>query len=482
MLFNSLEYLLFLPTVAMIYFALPHKHRWILLLTASYFFYMSWRPDFAVLIIASTGIDYLAGIKMGAIAEKAKRKKWLYLSLFVNLGMLCSFKYLGFLNETLRDVFGLFGHEYPVGHFDILLPIGISYYTFQTLSYTIDVYRGNKTPEKHFGIFATYVAFFPQLIGGPIETSTRFLPQFFDKHVHNWRRTVEGIKLIVWGLFKKMVIADNVALLVDATWANAEAFTGPIWILAMVGIVIQIYADCSAYADIAIGSARIFGFRLTDNFRRPYLSTTMGKLWKRWHISLIEWIYEYIRTPLYANAKTAFRRNLYIYVIFIIIALWHEAGWSMVVFGILHATYLLIHYLTKTPREKLVKLLRLDKAPILKKNIDILIVMILWTFGGIFFRSHSISDAWHITTHMFDSTPVMPYLDAINQFNAANVIAVIGGCILVWWFERNDKVDLRHPFSHIKSSFVRGALYFAIIFTLIVFEVNVTTPFYYLQY
>ena len=183
MLFNSLEYLIFLPTVAVLYFALPHKVRWVLLLAASYFFYMSWRPDFAVLILISTGIDYYAGLQMGKQEEKAKRKKWLYLSLFVNLGMLCSFKYLDFLNETVRDVFGIFGHEYPVGHFDILLPIGISYYTFQTLSYTIDVYRGNKKAEKHFGIFATYVAFFPQLVGGPIETSTRFLPQFFDKHV-----------------------------------------------------------------------------------------------------------------------------------------------------------------------------------------------------------------------------------------------------------------------------------------------------------
>ena len=297
-----------------------------------------------------------------------------------------------------------------------------------------------------------------------------------------WRRAVEGIKLIVWGLFKKMVIADNVALLVDATWANAEAYSGPIWILAILGIVIQVYADCSAYADIAIGSARIFGFRLTDNFQRPYFATTIGKLWKRWHISLIDWIYEYIRKPLYETAKTTFRRNVYIYVIFIIIALWHEAGWSMVIFGIIHATFLLLHYLTKNPREKLVAALRLERVPWLKRNIDITIVMLMWCFGGIFFRSHSISDAWHITTHMFDDVAIMPYLNEMSQFNASNIIAVIGGCILVWWFERNEKVDLRHPFSHINSPIARGALYFVIVFTLIVFEVNITTPFYYLQY
>ena len=371
MLFNSLEYLLFLPLVAIIYFVVNHRYRWVVLLIASYIFYISWRVDYAALILFSTCIDYWAGLKMASKLDKKSRKPFLYLSLLANLGLLFSFKYLSFFNESLRTLLGWTDIEYPIDEFSILLPVGISFYTFQTLSYTIDVYRGNKTAEKHFGIFALYVSFFPQLVAGPIERSTTFLPQFYIKHFVDWQRIIDGVKLIVWGLFKKMVIGDNLAIFVAYVYGSPDAYSGNILILATLAFTVQVYADGSGYTDIAIGSAKVLGFKLSDNYNRPFFATSIARLWRRWHITLTTWINDYFYTPLNNRTKTKTGRYRNIVIVMVVVGLWHGAGWQFVFFGLLHAANIILFRATTKQREQLNQWLGLNNRPLLKRNLGI---------------------------------------------------------------------------------------------------------------
>jgi len=299
MLFNSLEFLIFLPIVIIVYYILPHKFRWVLLLAASYYFYMAWNPKYIVLIVISTLVDYFAAILMEKQKNKARRKVFLLISLFANLGLLFLFKYFNFANGTMGRIFNLFADKpYPIGSLSLLLPIGISFYTFQTLSYTIDVYRGTRKPERHFGYFALFVTFFPQLVAGPIERSDRLIPQLKIKHKLNYNSTVEALLRIAWGFFKKVVIADRIAVIVNSVYNDLGSFSSIHYIIATVGFAIQIYCDFSAYSDIAIGSAKILGINLMENFKMPYFSASISEFWSRWHISLSTWFKDYLYIPL----------------------------------------------------------------------------------------------------------------------------------------------------------------------------------------
>jgi len=299
MLFNSLHFLVFFPVVVIIYFLLPHRFRWILLLLSSYYFYMSWEPEYVLLIMVSTLIDYFAGLKIGETDDRVKRKKFLYASLIVNLGLLFTFKYFNFFSDNLRAFFDLISLPVDTPTLKLLLPVGISFYTFQTMSYSIDVYRGKIKPEKHLGIFAVYVSFFPQLVAGPIERAGNLLPQFFEKKDYNFERISGGLKLMIWGFFKKLVIADRVAVVVDQVFNNVTDYSGIPILLAVFFFSIQVYCDFSAYSDIAIGGAKIMGYDLMTNFRRPYFSRSIAEFWRRWHISLSTWFQDYVFTPLY---------------------------------------------------------------------------------------------------------------------------------------------------------------------------------------
>ncbi|WBW98640.1 MBOAT family O-acyltransferase [Oceanirhabdus sp. W0125-5] len=418
MLFNSFEFFIFFPLVTIAYFIIPHKYRWALLLGASYYFYMVLKPEYIILIIISTVIDYFASIMMEKQDDKKKRKKFLYLSLVSNLGLLFFFKYFNFFNDSIRAVVELFNLQYSIRSFDIFLPMGISFYTFQTLSYTIDVYRGRRKAERNFGIFALYVTFFPQLVAGPIERSDRLLPQFYEKHEFDYDRVVSGLRRMLWGFFKKMVIADKIAVIVDKVYDSPQGYSGFPLILATVCFAIQIYCDFSGYSDIAIGSARILGFNLMENFKTPYFSKSISEFWKRWHISLSSWFKDYVYIPLGGNKVKIGRVYFNLFITFLISGLWHGTNWTFVIWGALHGVYLIIGRMTKPVKNIIFRSLRLDKIPVLNVihgMIQRIITFSLVCYGWIFFRGNSINDAMYISKNIFKNLGDMKSLTYIKN-------------------------------------------------------------------
>jgi len=403
MLFNSLHFLFFFPIVVGIYFAIPYRFRWVLLLIASYYFYMCWKIEYILLIIISTLIDYFAGLKMGEKQDKKERKKYLILSLLTNLGLLFAFKYFNFFNNSIRESFAYLNITYHIPSLKLLLPVGISFYTFQTLSYSFDVYRGKRKPEKHLGIFALYVAFFPQLVAGPIERSTHLIPQFYENYDFDYTRVTNGLKLMLWGFFKKLVIADRLAVLVNQIYNNPTDYSGLPLIIATYFFAFQIYCDFSGYSDIAIGASQVMGFKLMDNFNRPYFSKSISEFWKRWHLSLSTWFKDYLYIPLGGNQVSKYRLYSNILVVFLVSGLWHGANWTFIFWGALHGIYLVSSIKTISFRNKICKLFYLDKFPHLHKYFKILVTFHLVLFGWIFFRANSINEAYYIVTHLFSN-------------------------------------------------------------------------------
>lgn len=482
MLFNSLSYWIFLPVIVFFYFILKHKYRWVLLLTASYFFYASWNINFIIFILISTLVDFWAGLKMGSLPNKSDRKIYLYISLLVNLGMLFFFKYLGFFNEIIRSFFGLFEANYPIDPLNILLPLGISFYTFQTLSYTIDVYQGDRKPETHLGIFALYVSFFPQLVSGPIERSKNFLPQLHKPTFLNWQRIVDSGKLIVWGLFKKMVLADHLAIFIQNVYGTPEEYSGNVMLLAMFSVSIQIYCDFSGYTDIAIGSARLFGINLSNNFDRPLFASSMSSLWAKWHISLTRWIRDYMALPLRKVLQSKSKNYLLFYILFISIGLWHGASWQFAIFGFLHATYLSVEQFTLPLRKNISRITGLDNYPKIKNGIGVAITFTLFSFSGIFFAHDNFSKSIYIVSNLFTGGDVIPYLSKMNFFYPSNIFIIFSSLLIFWWIEFNNKNDLRNPFSKINNIVLRWATYFIVVFYIFVFKVNENMEFFYFQF
>jgi len=482
MTFTSIEYLFFLPLVVLIYFLLPSKRRWIILLIASYFFYAYWNASLLILIIISTLVDYWAGLRMADKLNKTERKPYLYISLLINLGMLFFFKYFSFCNEVVRNLFTIFEYSYTVREFDILLPVGISFYTFQTLSYTIDVYRGDKKPESHLGIFALYVSFFPQLVAGPIERSTFFLPQFYKKYQFELKRMLEASKLIVWGLFKKMVIGDNLALIVNEVYGNSSGQSSEMLIVATYAFTIQVYCDFSGYTDIAIGSAKLFGFELSDNFRKPFFASNISEFWRRWHISLTQWIGDYVYRPLLAKFKSKLASYIILYIVLIAIGVWHGAGGQFVLFGFLHATYLAIRRLIKPMNvslKNIVQSLRLEKVQAFLGSI--------WTFhlvvfSLICFASNSISESFTVMKTIFQSSNYEGSFAYLNSFQFSNLLIVSCSLLLVFLIELTNKLNLRTPFGSIKNITLRWSIYLFIVFSLLIFKVGDKPEFYYFQF
>ena len=400
MLFNSLQFLIFFPIVVSIFFLLPQKRRWILLLIASYYFYMCWKVEYIVLIIASTLIDYFVAQKMAALKEKVKRKKWLLISLFSNLGILFGFKYFNFVNANVQALFDNFNIFYGVPAFDVLLPVGISFYTFQTLSYTIDVYNGETPVQNHLGIFAVYVSFFPQLVAGPIERSRHLLPQFYVEHKFSYDRVKYGLQQMLWGFFKKVVIADRLAIVVDGVYNNLDNYSGFSLVVATFFFAFQIYCDFSGYTDIAIGSARVMGFELIDNFKRPYFSKSISEFWKRWHISLSTWFRDYLYIPLGGNRVVKWRWYYNLFITFLISGFWHGANWTFLVWGALHGTYLIMAIVLIKPKEYILNMLNL-KGGFIHKIYRVTFTFTLVVFAWIFFRANNISDAFYVINNMF---------------------------------------------------------------------------------
>jgi len=400
MLFNSWQFILFFPAVTCLYFVLHPRFRWVLLLGASYFFYMCWKPSYLVLILISTLVDYVAALFMGRTGSLFKRKFLLALSLLVNLGLLLFFKYFNFFNESLRQVFHHFSFSYDIPQADILLPVGISFYTFQTLSYTIEVYRGRREPERHLGYFALYVSYFPQLVAGPIERPGNLLPQLKGQQDFDYRRVTDGLGRIVWGMFKKVVIADRLGLVVDSIYSQPDQFGGPALTVATVAFAFQIYCDFSGYSDIAIGAAKVMGHRLMENFDRPYFACSIADFWRRWHISLSSWFRDYLYVPL-GGSRVRFRRFCFnILAVFILSGLWHGASWTFVIWGCLHGLYYLIGRGTRGFRQGVAQVLGAGRFPRLRHAASVTITFLLVCFAWILFRANSFSDAVTVVSRL----------------------------------------------------------------------------------
>lgn len=374
-----------------------------MLLFASYYFYMCWKMEYVLLIMCSTLVDYYAGLQMGKQDSKSAKRPYLILSLITNIGLLFSFKYFNFFNDSARLLFDQFNIFYGISPFDVLLPVGISFYTFQTLSYSIEVYNGKIKPEKHLGIFALYVSFFPQLVAGPIERPGNLLHQFYLKQEFDYKRVTDGLKLITWGFFKKLVIADRLGEFVNIVYDHPSEYQGLTLILATVFFAFQIYCDFSGYTDIARGSAQIMGFDLMQNFKRPYFSKSIGEFWRRWHISLSSWFRDYLYIPLGGNRVVKWRWYYNLIITFAISGLWHGANWTFLAWGVLHGSYLIFGIVTSNLRDRIAGYFTIDSSSPFIKFSKVIFTFSLVCIAWIFFRANTVGDAfiilqnaWHV--------------------------------------------------------------------------------------
>ncbi len=396
MLFNSIDFIFFFPIVVLLFFSVPLKMRWMLLLFASYFFYAYWKVEYLALIVLTTITSYIAAIKIDHIKEGDPRRKYpLYLCLAINLGILFIFKYYNFALNSIRDVVTLFDSSVEFSYVDLLLPVGISFYTFQTISYVIDVYRGEIKPERHIGVFALYVTFFPQLVAGPIERSSRLLPQFYIKNKFCWDNLYQGLLLIIWGFFLKIVIADRLAPYVNTIYNEPALYTGGHFLIATYFFAVQIFCDFAGYSIIAVGCARVMGYDLMMNFRRPYLAVSIQDFWSRWHISLSTWFRDYLYIPLGGNRLGPVRHSINVMTIFVVSGLWHGANWTFFVWGALNGGYLV---LANWRRKLMPKPITLVNQRV-NHMIDVIVTFHLACFAWIFFRANSLSDAGYIITN-----------------------------------------------------------------------------------
>lgn len=467
MLFNSVEFIIFFIVVTAGYFAIPHKFRWFWLLTASCYFYMFFLSIYILILGFTIIIDYSAGILIeNAVGNR--RKSFLIMSLIANIGVLAIFKYYNFFIENINSLAS--SSFFP--YLSILLPIGLSFHTFQAMSYTIEIYRGNQKAEKHFGIYALYVMFYPQLVAGPIERPQNILHQFHTKHRFSYKNVTNGLKLMAWGMFKKVVVGDHLAIMVDKVYNNPTQYEGLPLIIATIFFAFQIYCDFSGYSDIALGSAEVMGFKLMQNFDRPYFSKTISEFWRRWHISLSTWFRDYLYIPLGGNRVPYFKQLFNLLIIFMISGLWHGASWNFIIWGGLHGILLVLARL----REKYLPSLQLKATNINTKTIHIVIVFILVDFCWIFFRARTFADAKYIVTHLFHNISLnsLKNIDFIRRNillgeSKQIFLVTISSLVLmeiVHYFQRNR--SMRDYFSN-KNKWLRWGLYYLFISWILLF-------------
>jgi D-alanyl-lipoteichoic acid acyltransferase DltB (MBOAT superfamily) len=483
MLFNSIRYLIFLPLTVVMYYAFPGKWRWILLLAASYLFYAMWKVEYVLLLMAATAVSYFAALGMEAHTGKKRKKLWLWAALTVNLGMLFVFKYLGFFTGLISGISDLTGLPGQIPFYTILLPVGISFYTFQTLGYVIDVYRGVAKPEKHAGIYALYVTFFPQLVAGPIERARNLLPQFRQQHTFDPDAFASGLRLILWGMFKKIVIADRIAVLVQPVYGQPEYFYGIQIAIALPLLIIQVYADFSGYTDIAIGSARLMGFRLSRNFNRPFSARSVADFWNRWHITLTTWLRDYVYFSLpsrFRGKAVAWRLNLNLIITFTLVGFWHGAHWNFLIFGLLHGLFMTLANISRHMMEKFNRFSGLAAAPALLKALNQASTFMLVSITGLFFGQHSFSSTLTLIGNITDFSNTGSAVRQILQNND-----FVLSLILIVFMLRFEALANRPGF---KEKFmrrplaVRAAAYLAMFFFLLIFGIFARQEFFYFQF
>ncbi len=395
MLFNSLAFLVFFPVVTIVYWALPSKWRWLHLLLASCYFYMFFIPIYLLVLVFTIVVDYWAGLLIAG-AGGYRRKLYLTASIAANVGVLAFFKYYNFLNGNAVQIADVFGLRWPMPFLDIVLPIGLSFHTFQAMSYTIEVYRGRQAPERHFGIYALYVMFYPQLVAGPIERPQKLLHQFYAARRFDGTAARDGLRLMLLGFIKKVVVADRVASVVNVVYDHPEDHGALALALATLLFAVQIYADFSGYSDIARGAARFMGFELMVNFNRPYLARSVSEFWKRWHISLSTWFRDYVYISLGGNRVGWTRWQLNLFITFVLSGLWHGANWTFVIWGALNGLYLVVANWTARWRQSLAERLGLVRHPALRATLQIAVVFLLENLAWVYFRARTVKDAHRI--------------------------------------------------------------------------------------
>ena len=400
MLFNSIKFICFFPIVVLIYFVVPKKARYLWLLAASYFFYMCWNAKYALLLLYSTAVTYLSGLLIdwcdGKPQEERRKRVFVAMSFVLNLSVLFLFKYFHFAVDNINLVLARLGVELLEPGFDLLLPVGISFYIFQALSYTMDVYRKEIYVERNFFKYALFVSFFPQLVAGPIERSKNLLRQIGRERPFSYENMRRGLLLMLWGYFQKIVIADRIALLVDTVYGNVYGYQGCQYLLASVLFALQIYCDFCGYSTIAVGAAKVMGFELMENFDCPYFAKSVAEFWRRWHISLTSWFRDYLYIPLGGNRKGTARKYVNIMVVFLVSGLWHGAQWTFVVWGGLNGAFQVIGSMLRPLKEKACKALHVREGSFGNRVLRTFVTFVLVDFTWIFFRADGMHDALHM--------------------------------------------------------------------------------------
>lgn len=481
MLFNSFDFAVFLPLVFLLYWAIkPFGIRLqnIFLVCVSYLFYGWWDWRFLGLIIFSTLIDYAVGRALAGELKQTKRTTLLWLSIIVNLGFLGFFKYFNFFLDNFTTAFTFFGGEVSVRALNIVLPVGISFYTFQTLSYTIDVYKRKLEPTKDVVAFAAYVSFFPQLVAGPIERATQLLPQFYKRRSFNYGAATDGMRQILWGLFKKMVIADNCAVFADMAFTQGQDHSGSTLFLGAVFFAFQIYGDFSGYSDIAIGTARLFGFNLMQNFAFPYFSRDIAEFWRRWHISLSTWFRDYLYIPLGGSKGGRLLNIRNIFIIFIVSGFWHGANWTFIAWGALNAMFFLPLFILNRNRRNLEAVAPGKWFPSIRDGFSILGTFSLTCLAWVFFRAEDVSHAIGYVSNVFSwsffNLPELSQKDIV-------ILGLIALLLGIEWKGRTDQ----YGFQTIGRAWpvpLRWSLYLALLFVVVMFHRTEETPFIYFQF
>lgn len=468
MLFNSIDFAVFLPILFILYWFVANRNlkiQNVLIVLASYVFYGWWDWKFLTLILFSTILDYSIGIALSRQEKVLNRKFLLWISVFINLGLLGFFKYYNFFIDNFVSAFSFFGRDLNISSLNIILPVGISFYTFQTMSYTIDVYRRNLKPTNDFVAFSAFVSFFSQLVAGPIERATHLLPQFYVKRTFDYSKAVDGMRQILWGLFKKIVIADNCAIYANNIFNEYENYSGSTLFIGVVFFAFQIYGDFSGYSDIAIGTSKLFGFDLKKNFAFPYFSRDIAEFWRRWHISLSTWFRDYLYIPLGGSRGRIGNKIRNIFLIFIISGFWHGANWTFIIWGALNALYFLPLLLMNNNRNNLGVVSAGRIIPRFRDLISIVITFCLVVFAWIFFRAESVSHALEyinkmITTTLFE----IPHFK--GMFRANWIILIVILFVLIEWLGR----DKDFPIAQVKNQYIRWFIYFFLILLMSIFK------------
>lgn len=483
MLFNSLDFAVFLPIVFVLYWFVTNRNlrlQNLLVVVASYIFYGWWDWRFLSLILFSTFVDYIVGLGL-ARNEKVKVRKLLLLtSIVVNLGFLGFFKYYNFFLDNFVQAFSLFGATLNTNSLNIILPVGISFYTFQTLSYSIDVYRRKLEPTRDFIAFSAFVSFFPQLVAGPIERATNLLPQFYRKRSFDYSQAIDGLRQVLWGLFKKIVIADSCAEYANMIFNNSADYSGSTLVLGAIFFAFQIYGDFSGYSDIAIGTARLFGFNLMRNFAFPYFSRDIAEFWRRWHISLSTWFRDYLYIPLGGSKGGLGMKIRNTFIIFIVSGFWHGANWTFIVWGALNALYFLPLLLTQKNRNHIDIVAKGRWLPTIGESIRILVTFGLTLLAWIFFRANDLNHASQYIGGIF-TQPLISVPKDIYTKSLVRTLVLIGVFLFIEWMGRERKyalelIGLRW------NRIIRWSFYSLILFSVFMFIKTKETPFIYFQF